>query len=411
MTEKKDSIGRREFLKTIGAAGIGSVFISSDTCAEPNEPNAAEPNGVSGRQESKLPLRKLGKTAALVPCLALGLMFNAVEKQILLRKALEWSVSYWDTAYSYAGGNSELGIGKFLSANPQVRSRLFIATKASWAKKPGDVRRRLRKSLKRMKTDYVDLYYAPHGLDDPADLTDELRRWAEKARKSGLIRYFGFTTHKNMADCLLAASKLDWIDVVMTSYNFRLMQNAKMQSAVDACYKVGIGLVAMKVQAKQIETEDDRQLAGHFLKRGFTAGQAKTKIVLDDERITAACLGGDNIGHLLMNVAAAMDKTKLSQADRDILNRYAQSSCSGYCAGCGNICERASGMPYISEVMRYLMYYNSYGQQRQARGLFARIPAEVRDKLLKADYRPAEARCPQTVGIGRFVAEAASKLA
>ena len=53
-----------------------------------------------------------------------------------------------------------------------------------------------------------------------------------------------------MAPCLEAAAKLDWIDVIMTTYNFREMQNPAMQSAIDACYKADIGLVAMKTQAK-----------------------------------------------------------------------------------------------------------------------------------------------------------------
>ena len=61
--------------------------------------------------------------------------------------------------------------------------------------------------------------------------------------------------------------------------------------------------------------------------------------------------------------------------------------------------------------MRYLMYYNSYGDRDRARGLFAQIPGNVRNRLLSLDYRLAEARCPQRLPIGRLVAEAVSKLA
>ncbi|MBA7667163.1 hypothetical protein ES703_75248 [subsurface metagenome] len=57
------------------------------------------------------------------------------------------------------------------------------------------------------------------------------------------------------------------------------------------------------------------------------------------------------------------------------------------------------------------MYYNSYGDQNRARGLFAKIPRRVRNKLLSTDYSTAEARCPQHLPIGKLVAEAVGKLA
>ena len=95
-----------------------------------------------------------------------------------------------------------------------------------------------------------------------------------------------------------------------------------------------------------------------------------------------------------------------------VLDEYAKATCSGYCAGCGSICEEAlSGMPYVSDIMRYLMYYNSYGDEDRARGFFAQIPANVRNKLLSTDYSPAEARCPQNMPIGKLIAEAVKKLA
>jgi len=235
--KKQNKIDRRSFLKAMGAAGLGSVVTSAKIKAGPNEPPTEK------TQDPKLPQvpkRKLGKTGIEVPCLAVGTMFDVGENQIVLIKALQWGVSYWDSAYGYSGGNSELGIGKFLSRNPELRKDLFITSKASSARKEPTpqaivkkAEERLQASLKRMNTNYIDLYYGVHGLSDPAQLDDELRRWAENAKKRKLIRFFGFSTHRNMAQCLEAAAKLDWIDDVMTSYNYRLMQDAEMQAAVD----------------------------------------------------------------------------------------------------------------------------------------------------------------------------------
>jgi len=119
----------------------------------------------------------------------------------------------------------------------------------------------------------------------------------------------------------------------------------------------------------------------------------------------------ENVGILGENVAAVLDKTKLSQTDMEVLKEYAQATCSGYCAGCAYICDSAlPDTPFISDIMRYLMYYNSYGEQDKARQLFAKIPGSVRNRLLSMDYSLAETRCPQHLPIGKLVAEAVSKL-
>jgi len=119
----------------------------------------------------------------------------------------------------------------------------------------------------------------------------------------------------------------------------------------------------------------------------------------------------NNIGILKENITVVLDKTKLSQADMAVLKEYAQATCSGYCAGCAYICDSAlPDAPYVSNIMRYLMYYNSYGERAEARRLFAQIPTNVRNKLFSMDYSLAEARCPQRIPIRELIAEAAGKL-
>lgn len=412
MEEKHSKINRRNFLRTMGAAGLGSVFVSSQVKGAANKAETIKKTETAKFPE--LPKRKLGRANIEVPVLSNGVMFDVTENQIILRANLQYNITYWDTAFSYAGGNSELGIGRFLSQNPEVRKKLFIVSKASGARSQEEFEHRLQSSLKRMNTDYIDLYYGVHGCSNPNfQLTIRLRKWAEDAKKRKLIRYFGFSTHKNMEKCLMAASKLDWIDAIMTSYNVVLMQKPEMQEAVEACHKAGIGLIAMKVltgpQKKQDEAE--AEMVTHFLDKGYTREQALIKAVLDDKRFTAACIRMENVTLLRSNVAAVLDKTKLTRKDTDVLRKYAAATCSGYCAGCAHICDSAlPDVPYISEVMRYLMYYNSYGERQEARELFAQLPGGVRSRLLNTDYGVAESRCPQHLPIGKLVAEAVSKL-
>jgi predicted aldo/keto reductase-like oxidoreductase len=417
MINKQKKINRRKFLKTAGVAGLAHALVSTEAIANTNEPNA-----MTEEQQDKLPQvpkRKLGKTGVEVSCLAMGVMFNAVDNQVILRNALKYGVTYWDTASNYAGGNSELGIGKFLEKNPEVRKNLFIVSKASRVKTIDEIEQSLQLSLKKMNTDYIDAYF-PHGISDPAQFTDELKQWVESAKKRKLIRHFGFSTHSNMPKFFAAAAKLGWIDMIMMPYNFRLMENTEMQAAIDICHKAKIGLVAMKTAGKATrgrgsqatETEAEKKLVEHLLKRGFTKEQAAIKLVLQDKRISCACVGMESIPILSANIAAILDKTKFTQADRKAFKQYANATCSGYCAGCADICDSAlAGTPHVSDIMRYLMYYNDYGDKDRARELFAQIPSDVRSRLLSIDYSLAEARCPQRMPIGGLIAEAVSKLA
>jgi hypothetical protein len=57
------------------------------------------------------------------------------------------------------------------------------------------------------------------------------------------------------------------------------------------------------------------------------------------------------------------------------------------------------------------MYHDSYGNTQLAKQTFAAIPADVRSRLLTADYRLAEQRCPQHMPIARLVRQAVEKLA
>jgi len=411
-------VDRRKFLKSMGAAGLGSVFAGGKAVAKDDKQSG--PN-LSEATQPQVPRRKLGKTGIDVPVLALGTMYNLIDKQIMLRKTLDWGVNYWDTSYVYAGGNSELGIGKYLSRNPEQRKNVTIVSKALNAFTYDDMERIMQTSLKRMNTDYIDIYYF-HALGNHSinDLNDDIHRWAESAKRRKKIRYFGFSTHQKMAQCLMKASKLDWIDVIMTSWNFRLMQKQEMHEALDACHEAGIGLVAMKTTGQStlkwarqaIETKKDKQLVESLLDKGYSKEQACIKLVLDDPRISSACVGMSDLSVLTSNVAAVLDKTKLAAPQMEAFKQYADATCGGYCAGCSQICQQAvPEMPYVSEIMRYLMYYNNYGDKQRARQLFAQIPARFRNKLTSADYSKAETRCPQQMPIGALMAEAEKKLA
>ncbi|MGA2171729.1 MAG: aldo/keto reductase [Sedimentisphaerales bacterium] len=418
--KENNQINRRSFLKSAGIAGVGGAFaVAGAYAADAPKSDTNEPNAPAAQPAiQKVPKRKLGKTGVEVPVLSLG--FGRPGEQAILRQSLDWGVNHWDTSLAAANGASEQSIGDFLAKNPDLRKDIFLVTKENQSKTIDDLEKCLQTSLKRLNTSYIDLYFGVYMVNDMARFTDDVRKWAENAKKRGVIKHFGFSTHQNMPQCLMAASKLDWIDAIQTSYNFRLLQDKQMQDAIDACHKAGIGLIAMKTQGMRqrgatadanAEAEADKKMLAHFLEKGFTEGQAKIKAVMDDQRISSVCSAMSSTAMLMTNIAVALDKTKLTAQDMAVLGQYAQATCSGYCAGCAHICEPvASGAP-VGDIMRALMYHDSYGDTAGAKQVFAQIPAETRQRLLNVDYKVAEARCPNRMPIARLVVDAVSKLA
>jgi hypothetical protein len=113
-------INRRNFLKSVGLVGVGSVI----TAASAKAADANEPNAPSGPKPFKIPTRKLGKTGVEVPVLSLGLGRPA--EPAVLRQSLDWGVNYWDTSLVAGNGTCEQSIGEFIVKNPDSRKNMFL---------------------------------------------------------------------------------------------------------------------------------------------------------------------------------------------------------------------------------------------------------------------------------------------
>jgi predicted aldo/keto reductase-like oxidoreductase len=399
---------RRQFLASLAAATVaGSRLLAA---AE----QTSAPATSASTQTLTVPRRRYGRTGVDVSILSLGGMFDIPNNQLMLKKALDWGVTYWDTADCYGNGQSELGIGMFFEKMPEARKQVFLVTKSD-RRDPAGITELLNRSLERMKTDWIDLYFI-HGVSSPTEITNETKAWAEKAKAEKKIRYFGFSTHKNMEELLEYAAKLGWIDGIMVKYDYRLMQTDRMRKAIDACVKAGIGITAMKTQGGgpvRTDTEEEIKIAGHFLAKGYTPGQAKLKAVWQDERVSAICSQMPNITILKENVLAAADDKKLTAEDWRVLQHHALATASSYCRGCAHLCESAQGcegVP-IADVMRFMMYKTSYGDVALASEQFRALPEEVRQRLARGTFATAEKVCPQGLAISSIVREAVQTFA
>lgn len=393
-------ISRRELFRYAGAAGVAALLGSRFA-------GAAETAPAPAAELPKVPRRVLGKTKETVPILLVGgsMKFDpAFDPR--LAEAMRFGVNYIDTADCYAGGASEIGVGGFLEKTGK-RKDVWITTKTD-RHDPEGATRTLQQSLERMKTDHVDLWFL-HALQEEKWLSPDMAKTADQLKKEGKIRFFGFSCHDgNVAELISRAAELGWIDAIMYRYNFREYGNEKLNKAMDAAHKAGVGLIAMKTQGSAVSFEDGVK---KFQEKNFSKQQAVLKAVWADERISAAVSHMDTLDKMKSNIAAALDKTALAENDILELQRYAEATQHLYCAGCQHLCNQAvpAGIE-IGTTLRYLMYHDSYTDRDKARELFADLPAASR-QFEGVDFSKASALCPHKIDIARHMQRAAEVLA
>jgi aryl-alcohol dehydrogenase-like predicted oxidoreductase len=147
-----------------------------------------------------LPLRPLGNTGAAVTMLGvgghhIGGEMSERDAQETIEVAMAGGVRFFDTAEGYQDGESEKRYGKFLT--PKYRDQVFLMTKCE-QKNYEDAMQSLDKSLKRLNTDYLDLWQM-HTLESVEDTDERVAGGVidamVEAKRSGKARHIGFTGH------------------------------------------------------------------------------------------------------------------------------------------------------------------------------------------------------------------------
>jgi aryl-alcohol dehydrogenase-like predicted oxidoreductase len=184
---------------------------------------------------------KLGRTDLMVTRSGFGALpvqrVSFKEAKNILRKAYDNGINFFDTARAYS--DSEEKIGYSLS---DVRNEIIIATK-SHAKDRKTLLEHLQISLCNLKTDYVDILqlHNPDILPDPED-PEGLYAGLLEAKKKGLVRFIGITSHKikNAMDAT-ASGLYDTVQFPLSS----LSADTDLL-LIEECKKRNVGLIAMK---------------------------------------------------------------------------------------------------------------------------------------------------------------------
>ena len=176
----------------------------------------------------------------------------------------------------------------------------------------------------------------------------------------------------------------------MFRYNFQQYGNDELNRAIDAAHKAKVGLIAMKTQGSAVSFEPQWK---KFEQTGkWNKYQAVMKAVWADERITAAVSDMDNLDKVRENVGAALDKTKLTQAETRGAVPLRRRHPLGHLRRLRPPVRRgpATAPVQIGPTLRYLMYHDVYGKSELAKELFRKLPAEAR-QIAERRLQPAPA--------------------
>jgi predicted aldo/keto reductase-like oxidoreductase len=370
---------RRQFLKTALtlplAFAAGSSLLHAAESAAPSTP-APSPGAV-------LPTRQLGKDGPQISMLCLGGMMGALSPEYL---DIAWSMGIrcFDTADCYLKGQSEKIIGAWLAQYPERRKEIFLVTKDHPTQGPEQLLEQIDRRLAALGTTYVDAFYI-HGISEKPyggslewPKNDAYKKVIEELKKSGKCRKVGFSCHDDqVADYLNAAAQGGFVDVIMLKYSPFFTKGDAFDSAVDAAYKAGIGLIAMKTMRA---LGDVPKRIPEFDKLGLTTHEALLHAVWSDPRISSICSMINNVGEMDMNAGAARSfKKPLATAHVDALKEVVMAHRRSYCPGCPSC--RAFGAASalaLHDISRFVSYYELEGRL-ESRELYQALPQIARD--------------------------------
>ncbi len=184
---------------------------------------------------------RLGKTELMVTKTAFGaLPIQRITKEAavkLVRRAYDAGINYFDTANAYTDSEEKLG-----EAFAGIRQNVIISTKSGGGDKK-TVQAHIEESLRRLRTDYIDLFqfHNPAALPDPAD-PDGPYAAALEAKQKGYVRHIGLTNHRHA----VAKAAIESGNFETLQFPFCYLAAPRDIELVEGCKRAEMGFIAMK---------------------------------------------------------------------------------------------------------------------------------------------------------------------
>jgi predicted aldo/keto reductase-like oxidoreductase len=393
----KHTIRRRDFL---GKAAFG---IASAGFAHPLLGKYA----VSQEKAPEIVYRTLGRTKLRIPIVSFGVMNS--DSPDLIQRALDAGINHLDTANVYLRGNSERVIGEVLEARGQ-RDKVYLATKMRFARdsdkdvfllkgsdrEPGateeNLFRQLETSLKRLRTDYLDILYLHSAYSPQMAAYEPLMNALVKAKEQGKARFLGVSTHKNIPEVIRATVDAGVYDVVLAAYNYVLDNKEEVKKAIRYAAEKGVGIVAMKaLGGRRLQENTDVEINQ----------RAALKWVLNDKNVCTAIMGMTAFSQLDLNMGVMADLA-LSEKEKTDLEMAASTPGILFCQNCRSCVPTCPHHVEVPKLMRSYMYAKGYGNYVQAGITIGELPENAGLNKCRA-CSACVAACRRGINIGSRV--------
>jgi len=230
---------------------------------------------------------------------------NEEQSQPFFRQALDAGINFFDTANVYSNGDSERVLGRFLKANAK-REDTVIATKLNGVMRDGpnggglsrkEIFFELEESLRRLETDYVDLYQI-HRWDKATPIEETLEALNDAVR-AGKVRYIGASSMWawQFSKALYTSEMQGWAKFVTMQPHYNLIYREEEREMLKLCVDQGVGVIPWSPLARG---KLARPWEAEATKRSETDGYAKNlyaksaeadKLVVDRVAKVAAARG------------------------------------------------------------------------------------------------------------------------
>ncbi len=401
--------GRRRFLRWSAATGAVATLA----------PRFAGAATGSARNVVRS-YRTLGRTGLKISDISFGTSRLRSGEGDLVRHAVDCGINYFDSAYGYTGGDSETVLGAALAG---MRDDVVLVSKvestADWPRER--MMAQLETSLKRLRTDYIDIYFS-HAVNDVERLkSDEWHEFTAQAKQQGKIRYTGMSGHAGrLIPCLDYALDRDMVDVILCAYNFGqdpafyeqftssfnfVAKQPDLPRVLARAKSKNVGVVAMKT-LMGARLNDMRPYEAD----GATFAQAAFRWVLSNPDVDALVISMTDSARI-DEFLGASGAAQLAAGDLALLRHYAEMNGMTYCR---HACDDCSGAcPYgvqISDVLRTSMYATDYEDLRFAREEYALIGTNA-EACLSCSGEPCQNACSYGIAINERCAPAHRMLA
>lgn len=332
----------------------------------------------------------------------------------MILHAIHEGVNYFDTAYNYVSGNSEVILGKALATEPGLREKVIITSKSpAWLyKEPEDFDKFLNTQLQRLGTDYLD-FYIIHSLNGGSwkrtqriNALESLKR----AKADGRVRHIGFSFHDDPDLFREILDAADW-DMCQIQLNYFDQDYQAGVEGAKLAHDRGIGVVIMEPLRGGLLAQLPASAQAAFDSAPVKRSNAEWALdwLWDMDCVDVVLSGMSTMDQLTENIASMKrarvgmftpEDTAAVDAAKAALDAKAAVPCTG-CNYCVEYCPVHVAIPYNFRAYNMGALYDDEALAREY------YEKEVTGFGKRAEHcvscGTCEEMCPQHIAIGEWM--------